>query len=460
MWLFLARTPPSMTTTYLFPEDFLWGAATSAYQIEGSPLADGASASNWHRFCHTPGRIADGGTGTVACDHYRRWREDIALMQELGLRAYRFSLAWSRILPDGQGRPNPKGLDFYIRLLEALREAGIEPFVTLHHWDWPAVLEDRGGWLHRDSALWFADYAHCVFRALEDRARFWVTHNEPWVIVDCGHRRAEHPPAHAVLHTAPLAAHNLLRGHALAVQAFRADGHGQIGLVVNLEPKYPAGDNEADRAAAARVAAYMNRQFLDPLLHGAYPPELPAIFGADWPRFPDQDFRLLREPFDFLGINYYSRAVVRADPQAPPFHAVPVRQTNAEHTEMGWEVFPQGLKDCLLWVKRRYGEIPLYITENGAAFADPLPLQGRIADPRRTAYLRGHLHAAGEAMREGVNLKGYFAWSLLDNFEWAFGYGKRFGLIGVDRADGTRTIKDSGRFYRRVIESRGGALAR
>lgn len=441
-----------------FPADFIWGAATSAYQIEGSPLADGAGPSNWHRFCRVPGAILNGDTGDLACDHYRRWADDVKLIKELGFKAYRFSIAWSRVLPNGRGKPNEKGLDFYRNLAEALIANGIEPFVTLHHWDLPAALDDLGGWANRDAAHWFADYAHLMFQALEDRVRHWTTLNEPWVIVDAGYMHGVHPPGLKSLEKTPLAAHNLLRGHAQAVQAFRADGKGQIGLVVNLEPKYAASNDPEDAAAMARTHAYMNRQFLDPVFLGAYPDELSDIFGRDWPRFPESDLKLIREPIDFLGINYYTRSVVRSAPSSPPFYAAPVPQTNAEHTEMNWEVFPAGLKSCLLWVKRRYGDIPLYITENGAAFADPAPVKGYLEDPRRIDYFRTHLRAAHEAIREGANLKGYFAWSLFDNFEWASGFSKRFGLVHVDYRTQKRTPKASASFFRQVIESNGAAI--
>lgn len=441
-----------------FPADFIWGAATSAYQIEGSPLADGAGPSNWHRFCYVPGAILNGDTGDIACDHYRRWADDVRLMKELGLKAYRFSIAWSRILPNGRGKRNEKGLDFYRNLVDALIAYGIEPFVTLHHWDLPTALDDLGGWANRDAAHWFADYAHLIFRALEDRVHYWATLNEPWVIVDAGYLHGVHPPGLRSLEKAPLAAHNLLLGHARAVQAFRADGKGQIGLVVNLEPKYAASNDPEDLAAMARVHAYMNRQFLDPVFLGAYPDELAEIFGRDWPRFSDGDLKLIREPIDFLGINYYTRSVVRSDPTSPPFFASPVPQPNTEHTEIGWEVFPAGLKSCLLWVKRRYGDIPLYITENGAAFADPEPKNGHLDDPRRINYFRTHLRAAHEALQQGANLKGYFAWSLLDNFEWTCGFSKRFGLVHIDYTSQKRTPKASASFYRQVIESNGGVI--
>ncbi|UZR29164.1 GH1 family beta-glucosidase [Methylococcus mesophilus] len=445
---------------YEFPENFLWGAATSAYQVEGSPLADGAGPSNWHRFCRQPGRILNGDTGDLACDHYRRFREDIALMKELGLSAYRFSIAWSRVFPEGRGRLNPGGLAHYQSLVDTLLAHGIQPMATLYHWDLPAALEDAGGWANRDSAGWFADYAHAVIRALGDKIDFWATLNEPWVIMDAGHMSGVHPPGHVSPKEAPWVSHNLLRAHALGVQAFRADGQGRIGLVVNLEPKYAATGSRDDRAATERAHAYMNRQYLDPVLRGAYPEELAEVFGPHWPRFESEDLRLIQEPIDYLGINYYTRAVVKHDPLGGPLKVSAIPQRGAEHTEMGWEVYPQGLKDILLWVKARYGDIPLYITENGAAFADPPPADGRIDDPRRIAYYRSHLRALHEAIAEGVDVRGYFAWSLLDNFEWAYGYAKRFGLVQVDPLTQRRHPKASAGFYSEVAGSNGAVLER
>jgi beta-glucosidase len=448
---------PTAETSH-FPPEFLWGSATSAYQVEGSPLADGAGPSNWHRFVRLPGVIANGDTGDLACDHYRRYPDDIRLMQLLGLKAYRFSVSWSRVFPAGRGRVNPKGLDFYRRLVDALLAAGIEPFLTLYHWDLPAALDDRGGWVNRDSAAWFADYAQTLFRALEGKVKRWSTLNEPWVVTDGGYLHGVHAPGHSSLKETPLVSHNLLRAHAMAVQAFRADGRGEIGLVVNLEPKYAASSDPEDRAAMARGHAYMNRQYLDAVFFGAYPKEMAEIFGDAWPSFPQEDMKLIREPFDFLGVNYYTRSVNRGDPLSPPVCVTTVRQAGAEHTEMGWEVFPEGLKETLLWIKRRYGDIPLYITENGAAFADPPVIDGLVEDTRRVEYLRNHLRAAHEAIREGVNLRGYFVWSLLDNFEWSCGYSKRFGIVHVDFATQQRTPKASARFYSRVIQSNGAAL--
>ncbi len=441
-----------------FPADFLWGAATSAYQIEGSPLADGAGASIWHEFSHTPGRTCDGDTGDTACDHYHRYREDIALVRALGLNAYRFSVAWGRVLPEGRGRVNSAGLDFYQRLVDAVLEQGIQPMVTLYHWDLPAALDRLGGWLNPDSADWFADYARVLFRALGDRVKLWVTLNEPWVVVDGGYLHGGLAPGQRNPFAAPVAAHNLLRAHGRAVQAYRAESRHQIGLVVNLEPKYPASATAEDLDATMRADAYWNRFYLDPVFLGSYPPELPEIFGAAWPTFTEADFELIKQPLDFLGINYYSRQVVRHDPADWPLAAARVRQPQQTHTGLGWEVYPQGLTDILEWVAGRYGPLPLYVTENGSAFYDPPHTKGEIADPLRQAYLRAHLRAVLEARRNGVDVRGYFAWSLLDNFEWAYGYSQRFGLVHVDYATQQRTPKASARFYTEVIRGGGAAL--
>jgi beta-glucosidase len=440
-----------------FPDGFLWGASTSAYQVEGSPLADGAGPSNWHRFCRTPGLVKGGDTGDVACDHYRLWKDDIGWMQELGLNAYRFSISWSRVLPEGTGRVNEKGLDFYRRLVDALGEAGIEPNATLFHWDLPAALEDRGGWQNRDIAGWFAEYARVVFRALDGRVRMWATLNEPWVVTDGGYLHGVLAPGHRSLFEAPIAAHNLLRAHGAAVDVYRAEGKHRIGIVVNLEPKHPASDSPEDVAAARRADAYMNRQFLDPLLLGHYPEELVGIFGEAWPEFPAADLDAIRRPIDFLGVNYYSRSVVKHEPKAWPVGAGRVKQPGL-HTEMEWEVYPDGLAEILLWVRERYGKFPVYVTENGAALADAEPVGDLVEDPIRVAYLRDHLLAVRRAIDGGADIRGYYAWSLLDNFEWSQGFSKRFGLIRVDYATQKRTAKASARYYTRVIRSNGAVL--
>jgi beta-glucosidase len=403
-----------------FPEGFLWGSATSAYQVEGSPLADGAGPSIWQRFAHTPGRIHDGDTGDVACDHYHRFREDIALMKALGLKAYRFSVAWARVLPEGRGRVNAAGLDFYDRLVDTLLQHDIQPMVTLYHWDLPAALDDRGGWLNPDIASWFAEYAQILFHRLDGRVKLWATLNEPWVVTDGGYLHGALAPGHRNRFEAPIATHHLLRAHGMAVRAYRSAGKHKIGLVVNLEPKYPATSGAGDAAATARADAYMNRQYLDPVFLGRYPAELREIFGEAWPQWPEEDFRLIREPLDFIGVNYYTRNVTRDDPDAWPLRARSVRQKQATYTETGWEVFPRGLTDVLNWVKDRYGNPPVYITENGAAFYDPPSVsEDELADPLRVDYLRRHLRALLDAIRDGCDVRGYFAWSFLDTLEWS-----------------------------------------
>ena len=447
-----------MTETTRFPEGFLWGAATSAYQIEGSPVADGARPSIWHRFCHTPGLVYGGDTGDVACDHYRRWEEDVGWMKRLGLTAYRFSISWSRVMPEGRGGVNERGLDFYRRLVDALRAESIRPLVTLYHWDLPAALDDRGGWLNRDIAGWFADYARVLFRALDDRVELWSTLNEPWVVSDGGYLHGTLAPGHRNRYEAPLVSHNLLRAHGAAVDAYRAEGKRRIGLVVNLEPKYAATEGAEDRAATARADAYMNRHYLDPVFFGSYPEELEEIFGDAWPSFPAADLEAIQKPIDFLGVNYYTRGVMKNDPSAWPVCAARVRQKRRVRTETNWEVFPQGLTDILLWIKRRYGAIPLYVTENGAAFDDPPTAAKPIRDSLRVDYLREHLRAALRAIAKGVDLRGYCVWSLLDNLEWSLGFSKRFGILHVDYDTQKRTPKASADFYTEVIRTHGESL--
>ncbi len=449
-----------MSRDYRFPDRFLWGAATSAYQIEGSPLADGAGPSIWERFSHTPGNVVNNDTGDVATDHYHRYAADVDLMHELGLTSYRFSIAWGRILPQGTGRVNAAGIAFYDRLIDALLSKHIAPLVTLYHWDLPEALDARGGWLNRDIADWFAEYADVAFRAFDDRVPKWVTLNEPWVVMDGGYVSGGLAPGHRDIGKAPIVTHNLLRAHGSAVQAYRASGKHEIGLVVNLEPKYPASDSVEDLAATSRADAYMNRQYLDPVFLGEYPAELIETYGDAMPDIPASDWALIQTPFDFLGINYYSRNVIRDAPDAPPLYAARVRQSAHVHTEMDWEVFPAALTRVLVWIKDRYGNRPMYITENGAAFHDAAhSIDGHINDPLRVSYFREHLRAAHDAIAQGVDLRGYFAWSLLDNFEWSYGYGKRFGIVHVDFDTLERTPKSSARYYSEVIRSHGAVLA-
>jgi len=453
-----------MTDKYAFPADFVWGTATSAYQIEGSPTADGAGRSIWHRFSHTPGNTWLDQTGDIACDHYRRYKDDIAIMAELGANAYRFSIAWARILPQGAGAVNKKGIDFYSRLVDELLKRGITPNATLYHWDLPEALDDRGGWLNRDVADWFADYATTMFDALGDRVKMWSTLNEPWVVTDGGYLSGVLAPGHSNLFEAPIAAHNLLRSHGKAVERFRAANaakNGKIGITVNLEPKYPASDSPEDLAAVRRADAYMNRQFLDPVFLGSYPDEMREIFGEAWPDWSADDMRLIKQPIDFVGINYYTRRVERYHPDHLPLRTKHVPQPQHIETDTKWEVFPEALTKVLLWVTERYGKPAIYITENGAAFYDPPhTIDGKIEDPLRVEYYRQHLRAAHDAMSKGANLKGYYAWSLLDNYEWALGYSKRFGIVHVDYSTQQRTIKSSGRYYAEVIRTKGAILAK
>ena len=448
-----------MSQPPVFPDGFLWGAATAAHQIEGSPLADGAGPSIWTRFAHTPGMTYNGDNGDVACDHYHRFKDDVALMRELGLKAYRFSISWARVLPEGKGRVNQAGVDFYSRLVDELLSKDIQPLATLFHWDLPAALDDRGGWLNPDIADWFADYAKLMYRALDGRVQRWVTLNEPWVVTDGGYLHGVLAPGHRSRFEAPIASHHLLRAHGAAVQTYRTEGKHEIGLVVNLEPKYPASESTEDKAAVERADAYMNRQYLDPVFLGRYPEQMKEIFGDAWPEWPQEDFDLISSKFDFLGVNYYTRSVTQAN-ESYPLRAGAVKQPLGTYTETGWEVFPQGLTDTLTWVKQRYGDIPMYITENGAAFFDPPVAEGdRVRDPLRIDYLRKHIGAVKSAIDAGCDVRGYMVWSLLDNMEWSLGYSKRFGIVHVNYSTQQRTPKDSARWYNKVIATHGRSLA-
>ncbi len=430
-----------------FPGDFTWGAATASYQIEGAVHEDGRGESIWDRFSHTPGRVLDGDTGDVACDHYHRYRDDVALIAGLGLTAYRFSVSWSRVIPDGTGAVNEPGLDFYERLVDELLAHDIAPFLTLYHWDLPQALEDAGGWPVRATADAFADYAGVVAERLGDRVRSIATLNEPWVVADHGYRVGAHAPGRRDPAAALGAAHNLLLGHGLGMQAIRAAAPAiPAGIVLNLGPQHPASSHPLDVEAAAAEHDWLNRWFLDPLVGRAYPavPSWAGRNGVDGVR--DGDMALIAAPIDFLGVNYYSRNVVRA-PGLPPV----ARIEPTERTAMGWEVYPAGLVEILEFARSRTGSLPLYITENGAAYA--LDAANPARDPERVAFLSRHLDAALEAIAAGVPVRGYFVWSLLDNFEWAQGYGPRFGIVHVDYATLERRVRDSGRFMGAVARS-------
>ncbi|MEA2327661.1 MAG: beta-glucosidase, partial [Thermoanaerobaculia bacterium] len=357
----------------------------------------------------------------------------------------------------GTGHVNDKCLDFYRNLTDELRRNGFQPLITLYHWDLPAAIDDRGGWVNRDVANWFAEYAEVCFRALDDRKPIWTTLNEPWVVTDGGYLHGPLAPGHRNVFETPLAAHNLLRSHGAAVQAYRSIGKNPIGIVVNIEPKHPASDSAEDREATRRADAYMNRQYLDPVFFGRYPEELAEMYGEAWPQFPASDFDLIKQPIDYVGLNYYKRGVVKNNPAKIIERASNINPIGT-YTTTDWEVFPSSLTETLLWIHERYGKPPIYITENGAAFYDPPRSQDLADDTLRVNYLRDHLRAALEAIRRGVDLRGYCVWSLFDNFEWALGYSKRFGIIHVDYETQKRTLKASAKFYAEAIRTKGGNL--
>lgn len=449
-----------MKSKVQFPDSFLWGCSTAAYQVEGSSMADGAGPSIWDRFTRIPGKVHNGDTGDVACDHYNRWREDVQLMSDLGLKSYRFSISWSRIFPNGKGEVNKKGLEWYSNLVDALLAKNIQPMVTLYHWDLPQALDELGGWLNPDIVQWFGDYAETVFKHLDGRVQMWATINEPWVVTDGGYMHGALAPGHKSHYEAAIAAHRLMQCNAEAIRRYRKVGKHQIGLVVNLEPKYPASQSPEDLAANNRADAYMNRQFMDPAFFGTYPKELKEeIFGDAWPEWPKHEMDALKEKMDFLGINYYTRSVTRNAPEAWPVKAAAVRQPLATYSETGWETFPQGLRDILNWVRTRYGNPPVYITENGSAFFDPpVAENGRVDDPLRQSYMRKHIRAVSDAIADGCDIRGYYTWSLLDNLEWALGYSKRFGIVHVNYDTLERTPKESAKLYSRIIETNGALL--
>ncbi|MBN1827002.1 MAG: beta-glucosidase [Candidatus Eisenbacteria bacterium] len=439
-----------------FPEGFLWGVATSAQQIEGSPSAGGRGESIWDVFASVPGNIEDGSNPGTACDHYRRWREDLELMKRLGIGAYRFSVSWPRVFPDGGGTPNPAGLDFYEALVDGLLEEGIVPFLTLNHWDLPRALQDRGGWPERSTVGAFVDYAAAVAERLGDRVRHWTTHNEPWCVATLGYEEGAHAPGRRNPEEALRTAHHLLLSHGRAAAAIRRIvPETEVGIVLNLSPAWPETESERDRDAARWFDGFFNRWYLDPLFRGRYPEDAIAdrvarghLPPGGLPFLREGDLEEIHSPLDFLGVNYYSRTMLRADENGRPvgFAGAPEEELDL----MGWEVFPRGLHDILLRVHREYGPPAVYITENGTALPDEPDGEGWIRDERRVDYMRRHLAEAHRAIEAGVPLRGYFAWTLMDNFEWGHGYTKRFGLFHVDFRTGERTAKESARWYRDV----------
>jgi beta-glucosidase len=434
--------------------DFRWGAATAAYQIEGAVAEDGRSPSIWDTFCRVPGAIDNGDTGDVACDHYHRWPEDIGLMRRLGLDSYRFSIAWPRVLPEGTGRVNAAGIDFYDRLVDSLLDAGVTPFPTLYHWDLPQVLQDRGGWPVRETAYAFAEFASVVGERLGDRVTDWFTINEPLCSAWIGHLEGTMAPGIKDLSLAIPASHHLLLGHGLATAALRAAAPGpvRIGAVLNLSPCEPATDTDADVAAAVRADGHTNRWWLDPLYGRGYPADMIEVYGIE-PPVRDGDLETIAAPMDHFGLNYYFRQVVTDDPTGDPPFARMVSVPDWTLTAMGWEVYADGLEQLLVRLSDEYGVRRIYVTENGSAWPDEIEPDGNVEDKDRIAYLEQHLEACLRAARHGAPVAGYFAWSLMDNFEWAYGYAKRFGLVHIDYETQRRTIKASGYRYADIIRT-------
>jgi beta-glucosidase len=433
-----------------FPRDFVWGAATASYQIEGAANEDGRGESVWDRFCATPGKVRNGDTGAVACDFYHRYSEDIRLMRELGIDAFRFSIAWPRVLPEGRGRVNAKGLDFYDRLVDELLGNGIEPYVTLFHWDTPQLLEDQGGWPGREIVSAFEEYVEAVAGRLGDRVGHWITHNEPWVVAWVGHGWGHHAPGRTSDAEALATAHHLLLSHGRAVEILRRlSPDAEVGITLNLDYPYAASDDPEDVAAARWIDGLHNRWFLDPIFRGEYPQDMLGAWREVLPEMHDDDLQTIAAPIDFLGVNNYTSPLVAADENGGRSRIL--RRADVDRTDMDWEVVPDGLHDLLVRLDRDYGPKAIYVTENGAAYGDVRGHDGSVPDPERQEYLSEYIEAAGRAIADGVPLRGYFAWSLLDNFEWAWGYWKRFGLVYIDYATLDRVPKGSFYWYRDFI---------
>jgi beta-glucosidase len=451
-----------------FPENFVWGTATAAYQVEGAANEDGRGASIWDTFSHTPGKVLHGDTGDIACDQYHRLEEDLDLMADLGIQAYRFSVAWPRIQPEGSGTANQKGLGYYRRLVEGLRERSIEPALTLYHWDLPQALEDRGGWTNRETSERFAEYAGMVYEALADEVESWITLNEPWVSAWLGYGTGIHAPGIRDTSKALAATHHLLLGHGLALENMRSLGNvdDPIGITLNLSPVRPATDDPVDAEAARRVDGNANRLYLDPLFRGSYPEDMIEHYHSesDFYFVRDDDLEKISQSLDFLGVNFYMRHTVvdgRRESELTTamrfsdLNAATVLPEGVETTAMGWPIEADGLTELLLRLHREYTRAPIFITENGVAVHDYVDPEGGVDDEERIAFLDAHFRAAHEAIEQGVNLVAYFVWSLLDNFEWAEGYSKRFGIVFVDYGTQRRIPKMSARWYKEVIERNG-----
>ncbi|UZQ83209.1 GH1 family beta-glucosidase [Thermoanaerobacter sp. RKWS2] len=437
-----------------FPKDFLWGTATSSYQIEGAVNEDGRTPSIWDTFSKTEGKTYNGHTGDVACDHYHRYKEDVEILKEIGVKAYRFSIAWPRIFPE-EGKYNPKGMDFYKKLIDELQKRDIVPAATIYHWDLPQWAYDKGGgWLNKESIKWYVEYATKLFEELGDAIPLWITHNEPWCASILSYGIGEHAPGHKNYREALIAAHHILLSHGEAVKAFREMNikGSKIGITLNLTPAYPASEKEEDKLAAQYADGFSNRWFLDPIFKGNYPEDIMELYSkiiGEFDFIKEGDLETISVPIDFLGVNYYTRSIVKYNEDSM------LKAENVpgpgKRTEMGWEISPESFYDLLKRLDREYTKLPMYITENGAAFKDEVTEDGRVHDDKRIEYIKEHLKAAAKFIEEGGNLKGYFVWSLMDNFEWAHGYSKRFGIVYVDYETQKRILKDSALWYKEVI---------
>ena len=435
-----------------FGRAFVWGCATSAYQIEGAVEEGGRGESIWDRFCATPGKIRDGATGSRACDHYHRWPEDLDMARDMGLNAYRFSIAWPRIFPSRDRKPNAAGLAFYSRLVDGMLERGLAPWATLYHWDLPQYWQDEGGWVKRDTVAAFAEFAHAMSHHLGDRVSNWITHNEPWCTAMLGNFEGVHAPGIRDFKTALQVCHHLLLSHGQAIPAIRANAPGaRVGIALSLHPMRAASERRVDQDAATRYDGLRNRWFLDPLHGRGYPAAIWKRCRQDAPHVVDGDMATIATPTDFLGLNYYFPEIIADAPGCGPLQTRVVENATVERTACGWEVAPQGLTSLLKRIHDDYRPGALYITENGSSYEDIVGEDGEIDDAARRDYLRRHLAATREALAQGLPVKGYFAWSLLDNFEWAEGYARRFGLSHVDFASQQRRFKQSGKWYRQFL---------
>ncbi len=441
-----------MSDILSFPKDFIWGTATSSFQIEGA--ADERGMCIWDEFCRWPGKVLNGDTGDVANDHVHRYREDVAMMAELGMQTYRFSIAWPRVLPAGKGKVDEAGLDFYDKLVDELLKYNIQPAVTLYHWDLPSELQKLGGWASRDTIYRFQDYTEVVANRLGDRVKTWITHNEPWVVSMLGNLTGDHAPGVEDRGIALQVAHHLLVSHGLSMQVLRELGgaDAQVGITLNMNHVYPATDRDEDQLAASRSDGQLNRWFADPIFKGSYPEDMWDVYGAQVPRIEPDDMAIISQPIDFLGVNYYTRDVAKYDASKPLEYTS--LHPAGEYTAMDWEVYPQGLTDLLMRLTNDYAPKAIYITENGCAYPDVVE-DGKVHDVKRIDYYRKHFVAAHKAIEMGAPLKGYYAWSLMDNFEWAWGYERRFGIVYVDFKTQERILKDSARYYSQVVQQNG-----